>query len=47
MKKLLLLFFVLFLSCEDNRVEEVSKEPMIANVGKWQIQLIHILTMVL
>ena len=28
MKKLLLLCFVLFLSCEDNKVEEVSKEPM-------------------
>ena len=28
MKKLLLLCFVLFLSCEDNEVEEVSKEPM-------------------
>ncbi len=27
MKKLLLLCFVLFLSCEDNNVEEVSKEP--------------------
>ena len=28
MKKLLLLCFVLFLSCEDNNVEEVSNEPM-------------------
>ena len=27
MKKLLLLCFVLFLSCEDNNVEKVSKEP--------------------
>ena len=27
MKKLLLLCFVLFLSCEDNKVEEVLKEP--------------------